>query len=106
MFGPVTKSENEHLADLNAREYATLLPLIALCFWIGIYPKPIFRVLERPVQQIVEQVNPGYYGAERASAPNVNAAPSEPGGAPMPGMIMPGMDMPQGGMPSDSGEKK
>jgi len=48
MFGPVTNPANEHLPDLNAREYATLLPLIILCFWIGIYPKPLFRVLERP----------------------------------------------------------
>src|ERR1700681_3563138 len=79
MFGPVTNPANEHLADLNAREYATLVPLIILCFWIGIYPKPIFRLLERPVQQIVEQVNPGYYGAEHASAPGINAAPA-PGG--------------------------
>ena len=93
MFGPVTNPANEHLPDLNAREYATLLPLIILCFWIGIYPKPLFRVLERPVQLIVEQVNPGYYGAERAAAPAINAVPAPAGinGA-MPGM--PGMNMP------------
>src|ERR1700726_4255694 len=90
MFGPVTNPANEHMQDLNAREYATLLPLIVLCFWIGIYPKPLFRVLERPVQQIVEQVNPGYYGAERASAPSLNAAPAAGGiNNSMPGMVMP-----------------
>src|SRR5579863_3940201 len=76
MFGPVTNPANEHMADLNAREYATLVPLIILCFWIGIYPKPLFRVLERPVQQIVEQINPGYYGAERAAAPTPAASPA------------------------------
>src|SRR6266481_3142697 len=99
MFGPVTNPANEHLPDLNAREYATLIPLIILCFWIGIYPKPLFRVLERPVQQIVEQVNPGYYGAERAAAPaTVPAQAPEvtggttPGASSMPGM--PGMSMP------------
>jgi NADH-quinone oxidoreductase subunit M len=92
MFGPVTNPANEHLADLNAREYATLVPLIILCFWIGIYPKPLFRVLERPVQQIVEQVNPGYYGAERASAPAVNGVLTP---VPIPGATgMPGMNMP------------
>ena len=63
MFGPVTNPANEHLEDLNLREYATLVPLIILCFWIGIYPKPLFRVLERPVQLIVEQATPGYYAA-------------------------------------------
>jgi NADH-quinone oxidoreductase subunit M len=93
MFGPVTNAANEHLPDLNAREYATLIPLIILCFWIGIYPGPLFRVLERPVQQIVEQVNPGYFGAERAATPSTAPplAPAESGTA-MPGM--PGMTVP------------
>src|SRR5579864_8763923 len=42
MFGPITNPANEHLPDLNAREWATLLPLVILAFWIGIYPKPLF----------------------------------------------------------------
>ena len=61
MFGPVTNPANAALRDLNAREWATLLPLIALCFWIGIYPKPFFRYLDVPVKQIVERVNKDYY---------------------------------------------
>src|SRR6202795_3713478 len=69
MFGPVTNPANEHMADLNAREYATLIPLVLLAFWIGIYPKPLFTVLDVPVRQIVEQVNPGYYNAHRPVAP-------------------------------------
>jgi NADH-quinone oxidoreductase subunit M len=100
MFGPVTNPANEHLADLNAREYATLIPLVILMFWIGIYPKPLFRFLDRPVEQIVEQVNPGYYGAERAGtptlAPALTPAPAASGVMDMPGMSMPGMDMPSG----------
>ena len=112
MFGPVTNPANEHLPDLNLREYATLIPLILLAFWIGIYPKPLFRVLDRPVQQIVEQINPGYYGAERAAAPaatpavgtSLGAAPSAEGSA------MPGMTMPSGGeatpVPASDTDKK
>src|ERR1700680_4541353 len=63
MFGPVTNPANEHLPDLNMREDATLVPLVLLAFWIGIYPKPLFRVLDVPVRQIVEQVNPSYYNS-------------------------------------------
>ena len=66
MFGPVTNPVNEHLPDLNLREYATLVPLMLLAFWIGIYPKPLFRVLDVSVRQIVEQVNPGYYNSAAA----------------------------------------
>jgi NADH-quinone oxidoreductase subunit M len=61
MFGSVTNPANEKLPDLNAREYATLVPLVVLAFWIGIYPKPLFTILDQPVRQIVQQVNPAYY---------------------------------------------
>ena len=75
MFGSVTNPANEHLPDLNAREYATLLPLVALAFWIGIYPKPLFAYLDQPVHEIVERVNPGYYKTESAAVPALPAAP-------------------------------
>ena len=68
MFGNVTNPANEHLPDLNWREHATLVPLIALAFWIGIYPKPLFRVLDTPVQRLVLAVNPGYYTAQASAA--------------------------------------
>jgi NADH-quinone oxidoreductase subunit M len=78
MFGPVTNPANEHLEDLNAREVATLVPLVLLAFWIGIYPKPLFRCLDAPVKQIVERVNPGYYAAERATLPAPPATAERP----------------------------
>jgi NADH-quinone oxidoreductase subunit M len=69
MFGPITNPANEHLPDLNMREYATLVPLVLLAFWIGIYPKPLFTVLDQPVHQIMAQVNPDYYKTAGVSAP-------------------------------------
>jgi len=61
MFGPVTHDVNKTLPDINLREHAVLLPLVVLAFWIGIYPKPFFAVIEKPVERIVRQVNPGFY---------------------------------------------
>ena len=61
MFGNITNPLNENLPDLNGREYATLMPLVFLAFWIGIYPAPLFHVLEAPVERLVRTVNPGYY---------------------------------------------
>src|SRR6266404_6142902 len=79
MFGPVTQCANEHLPDLNLREYATLVPLVILAFWIGIYPKPFFALIEKPVENIVRQVNPDFYKAEQAKLPpaELHAAPAE-----------------------------
>ncbi len=82
MFGPVTNPANEHLPDLNLREQATLIPLVLLALWIGVYPKPLFRYLDVPVRQIVERVNPSYYPAERATAPLESAPAGAPGAAP------------------------
>jgi len=61
MFGQVTNPANANLPDLNLREYVTLVPLVIWAFWIGLYPKPYFTILEQPVKQVVEQVSPNYY---------------------------------------------
>src|SRR5436190_7438725 len=68
MLGQITNGKNLHLPDLSFREMAVFAPFIAWAIWIGIYPKPYFDVLEKPVAQIVERVRPGYYAAaaERA----------------------------------------
>jgi NADH-quinone oxidoreductase subunit M len=62
MFGSAANpaSENFDLADLNKRELATLIPLVLLSLWIGIYPAPLFRILKQPVERIIETVHSGY----------------------------------------------
>jgi len=57
MLGPVTHDQNRHLPDLNAREIAVLLPLVALAFGIGLYPKPLFDLVQIPVAALVERVH-------------------------------------------------
>jgi NADH-quinone oxidoreductase subunit M len=60
MFGKLDNPENEKLTDMNARELATLLPLVVLAFWIGVYPKPFFEMLDEPVHRLVQQVEKTY----------------------------------------------
>ncbi len=62
MFGEITKEENKTLSDLNAREIATLLPIIALCFWIGLYPSPFLRAMEVSVANVIQAVEKGAAG--------------------------------------------
>jgi len=35
----------------------TFVPLLIMAFWIGLYPKPFFQILEQPVNQIIQSVN-------------------------------------------------
>ena len=48
-------------ADLNPREWAVVLPLVVAAIWIGVYPQPVLRLLERPAAVIVERVRPAYH---------------------------------------------
>jgi NADH-quinone oxidoreductase subunit M len=68
MLGEV-KEKNRALKDLSWREIAVFAPLIVWAFWIGLNPQPYFRVLERPVAQIVERVHPGYYAERHLADP-------------------------------------
>jgi NADH-quinone oxidoreductase subunit M len=80
MLGQITNGKNLHLPDLSFREMAVFAPLIAWAIWIGIYPKPYFDVLEKPVQLIVERVRPGYYAGVTQPAPDNVLTPTPPAG--------------------------
>jgi NADH-quinone oxidoreductase subunit M len=68
--------KNQSLPDLSRREIAVFAPLIVWAFWIGLYPQPFFRVLERPVAQIVERVRPGYYAEHKLPNPLTATSPT------------------------------
>jgi NADH-quinone oxidoreductase subunit M len=52
-LGPVDKDENKILLDLNIREIVTLVPIIILIFWIGLYPKPFFELIAPSVEKVM-----------------------------------------------------
>ncbi len=75
-FGPVTNPKNEKLQDLSPREVLTFAPLIAAALFIGLYPKPLFQILDQPVKQLVQVVRPGEGQGVLASQPVL--APATP----------------------------
>src|SRR5271167_4696171 len=72
-FGTVTNPKNEKLHDLTPREVLTFAPLLIVAFWIGLYPKPFFQILQQPVNQLVLTVRPDYPGI--SGAVNASARP-------------------------------
>jgi len=75
-WGKVTHEENQKLKDLDARELATLVPLVALCFWIGVYPKPFLDFLHQPAARVAAIVQPAKFGPQTVHA--ATTAPAEP----------------------------
>jgi len=51
------KPENARLSDLNWRELAIMTPLVAVIFWLGLYPTPVLRRTEVSSQVLVEFVS-------------------------------------------------
>ena len=98
MFGKLENPKNEHLLDLNAREFATFAPLIVLAVWIGLYPKPFLDRLNSSVARVIARVSPQYLPAmladcglpptpalvaTNAAAQFLSAVPCGPDGKPL-----------------------
>src|SRR5687767_13088818 len=59
-FGSIDNPKNEKLTDMNAREWAYMIPLVIMSLWIGVYPKPFLEFIQRPVNAVVKQIRPNY----------------------------------------------
>jgi len=56
LFNPLDNPDNANMPDLNRRELALLVPLIAAIIWLGVYPAPVLRRMEGSAQMIVNRV--------------------------------------------------
>jgi len=71
-----------NLTDLTFRERWTLIPLVIMMFWIGLYPKPFLDTMHASVNNIVQRVNPGYtpalesFKVENSSIPAADHLPA------------------------------
>ncbi|HTJ21611.1 MAG TPA: NADH-quinone oxidoreductase subunit M [Gemmatimonadaceae bacterium] len=57
LFNPLDKPENEHIPDLNRRELAVLLPLVAAIVWLGVYPAPVLNRMQGAAERFVQTVD-------------------------------------------------
>ncbi|MFO0793934.1 MAG: NADH-quinone oxidoreductase subunit M [Candidatus Brocadiaceae bacterium] len=56
MFEKITHEENSTLKDINKREFAVLIPIIIMIFWIGVYPNSFLRKMDASVNHLLKQV--------------------------------------------------
>jgi NADH-quinone oxidoreductase subunit M len=58
IFGPLDREENRTLEDLGRREVAVLVPVLVLCFVMGLFPTPFLRRIQPSVERILARVQP------------------------------------------------
>jgi NADH-quinone oxidoreductase subunit M len=54
VFGVPRAHELPHLKDIGVREFATLVPLALLVFWIGLFPNPLVSRMHSAVTKTLE----------------------------------------------------
>ncbi len=52
-FGPLDNEENKKLKDLNRRETWSLIPLVVIVIWLGVYPKPVLGPIDNSVKALL-----------------------------------------------------
>ncbi|MCD6212305.1 MAG: NADH-quinone oxidoreductase subunit M [Sulfurovum sp.] len=52
-FGPVTNEANKTLKDLDSKETWSLIPLVLIVIWLGVYPKPVLEPIDNSVKAMV-----------------------------------------------------
>ena len=57
MFGPITKDVNKTLPDLDKREIAVMVPLLALMFFMGFFPRPLLNRIEPSVIALLSRAH-------------------------------------------------
>ena len=75
MLGEVKDDEIKGLSDLNFREAMTLVPLVIMTIWMGVYPKPFLEMIEQPVNAIVARVRPDYFEGTGVTPPPLPISP-------------------------------
>jgi NADH-quinone oxidoreductase subunit M len=70
VFFMETNPKVSGISDIDVREIITLLPMVILIFWIGIYPDTFLGYMHASVSHLLERVNTGS-GPTVAAARNV-----------------------------------
>ena len=68
-YGKASESLSHHMPDLNAREWAAVLPLLLLMVWMGTYTQSFLPPISAQSARILEQSKQRIAGAGAASSP-------------------------------------
>jgi NADH-quinone oxidoreductase subunit M len=88
-YGDVTNEKNRTLPDLTPREWALMVPTIALCVFMGVYPKAFTDPMERSINKVIDRVHSREAAVVAHPAPRIPAFAEATAGKPDPGTAQP-----------------
>ena len=56
-YGPVTNEKNRSLPDLTPREWAMMIPTIAMAIFMGVFPGLFLRPMEPSVNRVIQRIH-------------------------------------------------
>ena len=56
-YGEVTNEKNRALPDLTGREWAMMIPTVAMCIFMGVAPAIFLRPMERSVARVIDLIH-------------------------------------------------
>ncbi len=69
MHGPVESDTVRGFKDLSARELVTLIPVVILMFWLGLFPGTIFRKTDASVAEYLKTIRAKEASAIKVAVP-------------------------------------
>ncbi len=76
-LGEFSYHGKEELKDLNLREKLSAVPLIAIVFFIGLYPKPVLKIMDAPLKNLSAQIERNFKKAASLSDAHPHQAMAE-----------------------------
>ena len=56
-YGEVTNEKNRNLPDLSPREWALMIPTVAMCIFMGVAPGFFLKPMEPSVIRMLDRIN-------------------------------------------------
>jgi NADH-quinone oxidoreductase subunit M len=78
LWGPVTIPANRSLRDLGGREIGLMVPLIVLCFWIGVAPNPFLARADGSIDALLARIDRARAARTASVEPPPTYDPSAP----------------------------
>jgi NADH-quinone oxidoreductase subunit M len=80
-YGEITNEKNRSLEDLSGREWAMMIPTVAMCIFMGVAPGFFLRPMEPSVGRVIDRINQVRFASRAAdsTAPDPAAAAKRSG---------------------------